>query len=401
LYANLMTFVASLLKLEFAPFMTTWVSFLLASLPAIVIFKLPLRTQVSTTWRTVIGFGLLFLPAVTEPDIFANSLQMQVHFGVLAAVLILVDFSQLETVFILCMLPPLLIVALSGTHAAVIGTVMFFSTVFLQVDRKSDSERWAQRDLKRILVGSVFFVGFIVQVLVFLANRSALQADLTHHRGRIPSSSAIATYVASNFSTIFSGRVLTERVLERPGLRIFGILSLFFLAALFFSLVHSSWKSSRKQFSGSRETIFRRLSFLQSEIHVQLAVTYCVIVFVTLFGFVSPLPNARYQTVPSVVLFLIVTLSVSEIGSKIITSTFVTLLGASSVVGLAYDPWEFLTCRAPCIEWLTQTREVNEGVRTRFEFWPLHASPTFDAPAKPPSNWCDDFNALVSWKCEE
>ena len=112
LYANLTTYVASLLEPEAAPFFTAWTSFLLALLPAAVIVGLPLRISISATWKTLISFGLLFLPAVTEPDIFANSLQMQVHFGVFAATLMLVDFSKLNRITLLILSPLFLIAAL-------------------------------------------------------------------------------------------------------------------------------------------------------------------------------------------------------------------------------------------------------------------------------------------------
>jgi len=400
LYANLTTYVASLLEPEAAPFFTAWTSFLLALLPAAVIVGLPLRISISATWKTLIGFGLLFLPAVTEPDIFANSLQMQVHFGVFAATLMLVDFSKLNRITLLILSPLFLIAALSGAHAAVIGSVMFLTSVISQLLCRTSAERAKPRDLNTLMAGSAFVFGSIIQAAIFLINRSSLPEDVTHHRGRVPSPFATATYVVSNFSTIFSGRLLTEQILERSGFWILRSISLLLVGTLLAVFAYSTHVSLKRNSAVREMTLNCRLSYLFSEVRVQLVIAYCASTFITLFGFVSPLPNARYQTVSSVLLYFIVVFFVSKWAGKMFASFFMTTLGISSILGLAYDPWNFLTCREPCVEWLTQTREVDEGLRTRFEFWPLHASPPFDAPSSPPSGWCDDFNALLSWKCD-
>ena len=401
LYANLMTYVGSLLPTELGPYFTTWTSFLLAFLPAAMIIGLPLRIPISTTWRTLTGFGLLFIPAVTEPDIFANSLQMQVHFGVLAAILILVDFSELKLATIVALQALFLIMALSGVHAAVIGTVIFLTSTVSQVCCRKCTAKLKKHELKRLLATFVFVFGLIVQTGIFFVNRSTLPEEVTHHRGQIPSPSTVLAYVTSNFSTIFSGRLLTERVLEHSGLWILSTASLLLLVALFAVNVGSSLKSLKQFDLDFATTFFCQVSRVLSESRVQLVIAYCASSAVTIVGFVSPLPNARYQTVPSVLLYLIVVLVISNHGGKIITLVFLTILSISSILGIAYDPWDFLKCRAPCTEWITQVREVDQGSRTRFEFWPLHSSPVFDAPASPPPNWCDDFNALLSWKCDE
>lgn len=401
LYANGLTYIASMANLRYAPYVTSWISLLLAGGPAVVLFRSPLVLNFSQRWKAACCTGLLLIPSVTEPDIFANSLQHQVHFGVLAAVLLLVNFSLIRWKTILWSSPFFLVMALSGVHAAVVGSTIAVSVAIQVLSDFRQYGTWRIQDKKTLVVSSVFLFGLMIQLLIYVANSLNLDSEITHSRGNLPQISEILTYIASNLATLGTGRVLTERVLEEIPYRtpsyLVGIAVLIGGAAIAYRSMRASLTvESRK--GGNHKRVF--LGALCTPIS-RLCLAYLITVLVTMAGFVSPIPNARYQTVPTTVFFLILVSVISQVRGVFLKGLFFVVIAVSSFIGLRYDPWQFLDCRSPCTTWATQIKETEDGKRSHFSFWPLNSSPPFEAPVVPPADWCDDFNALVSWSCND
>jgi hypothetical protein len=289
---------------------------------------------------------------------------------------------------------------LSGVHAAVIGSclVLFELLRYLSESRKTSMR--AQLERNSLLVGSAFLVGLMVQSAVFFRTRWTLPGELTHHRGQLPDLTQVAGYFSSNLSTIFLGRVFTEFVLEKP---VMIRINFFLLLTGVLAFVLLLRKSSREisvatSYSGNQCNLENGACQISTQL--KLAFLYIVSMFFALFGFVSPIPNARYQTLPSVVLFLLIVVSIPAVRRRLYRIGFLLMVLVSSLIGMFYDPWGFAECRKPCATWPDQVYEAQKGTRLKFDFWPLHSSPPFDAPVFPPDDWCDDFNGLISWDCE-
>lgn len=401
LYSNGLALLASKVNISYAPYVTSWISLLLAGAPAVVLLRSPLAINMSTRWKLASCAGLLLIPSVTEPDIFANSLQHQHHFGIFAAVLLLVDFSLIRWKTILWAVPFFLVMALSGVQAAVVGSTLVISVAIQGLSNYQLYGRWRIQDKKTLVVSSVFLLGLILQFFVFLVNRLNLGPELTHHRGHIPQISEILTYVASNLATLGTGRVLTERVLEEIPYRIpsylVGIAVLIGGAAIAYRSMRASLTVKFHKGTNHQNVFSAALCTPIS----CLFLAYLTTVLVTLAGYVSPIPNARYQTLPTTVFFLMLVSVISQVRGVFLKRLFFVVIAVSSFIGLRYDPWQFLDCRSPCTTWATQIKEAEDGTRSHFSFWPLNSSPPFEAPVVPPADWCDDFNALVSWSCND
>ena len=390
---NLQALISSSLPNRLAPIFTSWSSLICSAISAVLLLTVPSRLSHKSHEKLALAIIVLFGSAVTEPDIFANSIQLQVHFGILAIVIFFFEWEKISTRTSLFIISPVLVfIGVSSMHTALMAVpyVVLFCYRFIQF-----------RLLGKLIKLNSFYIAsaasvfaLIFQAYFFITSKS-LEKDLSihpHNRGHGFEISDFGSFIASNFATNFRGRESSNSIFEMTQINpLWGNLtSITFLLVTVYLVV----------------SIFRRKSVFKTDnLHTVLTILFIYYLYSaeSLIGFVSPIPSARYQVIPSCLLLIFIFLLTIQIRFRMFRKLFLSALGilvlSSSINGMSDDPWGTLNCDNSCVSWDTQLSEANSGVRTNYQFWPYHSDPPFMSPVAVEIGFCKDFNALLQFVC--
>lgn len=390
---NLQALISSHLPDRLAPIFTSWTSLICSAISAVLLLTVPSRLCHKGHEKLVLAIIVLFGSAVTEPDIFANSIQLQVHFGILAVVIFFFDWEKISTPISLFVIFPFLIfVGISSMHTA----IMAIPYVILICYRYSRS-KLIRSNIKlgsMHVAATASVLALLIQASFFITSKR-LEKNLSihpHNRGHGFGINDFGSFIASNFATNLRGRESSNSIFE-----IFQINPLwgnlvsvtFILLTLYLAL-----------------SIFRPNSvFRKDNLHTILTVLFLYYLYTieSLIGYVSPIPSARYQVIPSCILAIFLFLLVNQIRFQSVRVLFLSIFGAlllySSINGMSDDPWGALKCDDPCVSWETQISEANSGRRVTYQFWPYFSEPPFLSPVSVKSGFCKNFNALQQFVC--
>jgi hypothetical protein len=391
LSTNLHAQALSYLPVRIAPLISAWISLILSAVSAILIVLAPNRLCTSLVQRFIIAAVLLFSAPVTEPDIFANSIQLQVHLGLLSIVIYFLDWDKITTRFSwLFIFPTLLLIGLSSIHPLVplIAYIILFVSRFV-----SNSRVLRKRFFDSLGVATLgLTIASATQLAVFINSRQVENGMNIHPkiRGHSFAVSDLGIFLLSNMTTIFVGREQSDHIFERlqPNVFFGFVILMLFIAISIFIIGRQHSRDNPK-----------------SVVKISLLTLYFLFSLESMVGHLSPIPSARYQVIPSAILILFLFSLVFGIQRSKFRLFFASAFGIplllSSIGGLSDDPWNVLRCVDPCVTWPVQIDEAVSGERFDFRFWPYSSQPAFQAPVSPPEGFCKDFNALVQFTCAD
>lgn len=383
LNANLQTQIASWLPTRIGPLFTSWTSLLGMFLPAFVLFVIPRKIFRSRSEVIMIASLVLFASPVMEPDVFANSINLQTFLAISLAILILADWNKLSSrhVYFL-VLPVQLLAILSGSYGLVTGMAcLAIGFVRFTTHQKHEGGRSLDTSMIAFLVASL--VAIVVQAGVFI--NGLLEHGVRPERARhpLPNVHNFLSFFASNLTTVFVSRSESDHLFERLTMD-FGTALMWTVPFLILTASCVRPALRVRRLHGESWNFRAALLCSPSFAPVLLLVLYMLTAILTLYGYASPIPNTRYQVVASLVLLLCI---VAAIDQNLQGAFRWVSLGLAIIAGLGVgitsfrdDPWTYLSCGRSCVSWEDQVIEAKQLVRTEYVFWPMHSDPRFTAP---------------------
>jgi hypothetical protein len=385
LNANIQTFFASLLPIRIAPLLTTWTSLLGMFLPAAILILLPRRLFKERSITIFVASLLLFSSPGLEPDVFANSINLQTHLAIALSVCIFADWDLISTrLFCSLVIPLQLLAILSGSYGLAVGAIVLIIAL-IGIWRRREIESLGQSSKVAISFVILSILAIVVQISVFLVGLSEHGVRAERARHPLPNIHNFLSFFASNLSTVGWSRTQSDQVFERL---LLDSSSAAVVAIPFLILVILCVFPLMSRRLTDRGTKTWKDEFLSSArwVPLNLLFAYVTISLVTLYGYASPIPNTRYQVVASAILVMCVlsAIAVNFDGSslramKYVIGGYLLIVG---FVGMQNDPWTYLTCGRSCVPWSTQVAEAEDGLRQEFIFWPMHSDPQFTSAVR-------------------
>lgn len=349
LATNMQTLSATWLPIRVEPLWTAWTSVLIMSMSGILVLLLPLRVELRIVSRLLLSVVVLFCPPALEPEVFANSINSQVFFGVFVATTVLFDWSSLRKSQFFLILSLIALSILSSPYAAAVALVPLVQIV---VTNRKSIRGFAYSS---ILVA--YLVPLFVQVAVQVESRVKGLTSST----RFNSGAGIvdlSSFLSSNFVSLFVGRKESEDVFvflinHRPLSIAFALVFCLFWAA-------GIWLAKGLPGFGS--------------IFISLVVAHLSVCAVVLFGYLGEVPGSRYQVSPSLILTLELFIFIYILGVRLSVNSVLLPLAIcatmipATVRSVPDDNRGLLSCVGGCISW--QKQATTSFSRKYFFFWP-------------------------------
>lgn len=349
LATNIQTLSATWLPIRVEPLWTAWTSVLIMSMSGLQVLLLPLSIELRIVSRLLLSVVVLFCPPALEPEVFANSINAQVFFGVFVATTVFIDWRSLRNSQMFLILSLIALSILSSPYAAAVAMVPLVRIVV--TNRKSIRGF----SYKSILVA--YLVPFFVQVAVQVESRAKGLISST----RFNSGAGIvdfSSFLSSNFVSLFVGRKESEDVYvflinHRPFSIALAIVFCLFWAA-------GMWLTKGLPGFGS--------------IFISLVVAHLSVSAVVLLGYLGEVPGSRYQVSPSLILALELFIVVYMLGLRLSAHSLLLPLAIcatmipATVRSVPDDTRGLLSCSGGCISW--QKQATSGFSRKYFFFWP-------------------------------
>lgn len=171
LFANVATWLATLVPLRYAPLVTAWLSF--AVLLVLLYVALSWPSELLTT-AAVKGAAavLLLVGNLANAEVWLNTINAQTYLGLLAVLLLFVRVADLSRARYVVGLALLGLAGMSGLYAAALAP-LFLVAAFLD---RSSRRRWG--------FAAVVSISAVIQTIVVLANRSS--GEVAESKMQIP-----------------------------------------------------------------------------------------------------------------------------------------------------------------------------------------------------------------------
>ena len=201
---RLTTYLASLLPMKLAPFITTFTSFSIQIIPAYLILK---NSNFSYKYKIMLLVSLLFAGFTNE--IFTNTITSQFHFCVIAYLLLIGNYKTSISA------PLLLISALTGPTACFILPFFIIKTFF-------------EPNRQNIINSTIFLVGTLIQLAYVIFADLSLQSDRA---------------ISDIFSLIFIDKIVNLSFFHL----FYGNITTAFKVLIFFIMFYSIYRQDNKK----------------------------------------------------------------------------------------------------------------------------------------------------------
>ena len=199
LFANVGTWLATLVPLAAAPLMTAWLAYLVVFLLLWMILAWPSELLPSRASRLAAA-GLLLFGPVAEPEVWLNTINAQTYLGLVAIILLFVRIEDINRVRYGLSMAALLIAGLSGLYAAILAPLFVLRA-------------YMTRTVRTTIHALVLSGAAIVQGAVIVLSQSS--GSLVETKFVWPGLTELtATLGGLHLTSIFIGRQESARLVE-------------------------------------------------------------------------------------------------------------------------------------------------------------------------------------------
>jgi hypothetical protein len=195
LFANVGVWLATLVPLEVAPLVTAWFSLALILLLLWIALSWPSVLLPSGGTRLAAA-ALLLLGATAEPEVWLNTINAQTYLGIVAVLILFLDFEAMSRRQSGISLATLAVAGLSGLYACALAPLFVIRA-------------WRERNRRTFAHAGVIAIAVLVQVVAIAA--SAESGTVSEARLVWPTVGKMARTIAgAHIDSAVLGRILSE-----------------------------------------------------------------------------------------------------------------------------------------------------------------------------------------------
>lgn len=343
-WANLSSFFATIASIKFAPLVTVYLSLV----PKLLIFFLILYKEfffLTNYLEKLLACCVVLFSTAMVPEIWANTINSQVYFGILTLVIFLIKHQNDEVSVLQLVL--ISVSGLTGIYSCAMSPIFFLK--FIKFKKKQDLYN--------------FIVLFIITILQFLIVFYSKSKGILYEKklNIFISYQEIISLYYNVFAKAFLGRDLTIYLINFFNLsaETYIILLSFLFICIFYLFLKKNY------FSGNNNCKFF--------IYI-LIIEFLILSFLVLVGNTSDQVAGRYAVIPSVIILFISIILFNSLKNMLIKNLILFLLSVSLLIGFIDYRYNARYIKLlECINCPSWTDEVEKWEKDNFynlKIWP-------------------------------